>query len=203
MEESCRHQIPDISLKHTYEEMEYDYLIILILLILLFWIGFRYYRLRISLEERARALHSHWRDKDLSELQFKMEQQASDAIKRETDFQIKTWKSEEERNIRQDAIKRSREVIHGKVTEHMIPFFPSFPWNPADARFLGSPIDFIVFDGLSEGEVREIILVEVKSGVRRVLTPRERSVEKCVRRGSVDFTVLHHENLQSGKSPVQ
>jgi len=193
----------DIFLKHTYEEMEYDYLIILILLILLLWVGFSYFRLRISLQERARVIYTQWRDKDLSELQIKMEQHASDAIKRETDLQIKKWKSEEERNIRQDAIKRSRDVIHGKVTEHMIPFFPSFPWNPADARFLGSPIDFIVFDGLSEGEVRDIILVEVKSGVRRVLTPRERSVEKCVRRGSVDFTVLHHENLQSGKSPIQ
>ena len=182
-------------MKHTNGEMEYDYLIILILLILLLWLGFCYYRIRISIEDRARALHSHWRDKDLSELQSKMEQQATDTIKRETDLRIKTWKSEEERNIRQDAIKRSREVIHGKVTEHLIPFFPSFPWNPADARFLGSPIDFIVFDGLSEGEVREIILVEVKSGVRRVLTPRERSVERCVMRGNVDFTVLHHENL--------
>ncbi len=176
--------------------MDYSYIIILALLILLIWISFCYYRTKTSIEERARAIHNRWRDQDLSMLQARIEQQADESIRRETDLRMRTWKSEEERSIRQDAIKRSREVIHGKVTEHLIPFFPSFPWNPADARFLGSPIDFIVFDGLSEGEVREIILVEVKSGTRRVLTPRERSVEKCVKRGNLNFTILHHENLR-------
>ncbi|WP_319579773.1 Holliday junction resolvase-like protein [uncultured Methanospirillum sp.] len=166
--------------------MEYFVLVIFTLLILLAWISFSYYRLKTSLEERARTLHNRWRDQDLSLLQSQIEQQV--------DEKIRIWKIDEERNIRQDAIKRSKDVIHGKVTEHLIPFFPSFPWNPTDARFLGSPIDFIVFDGLSEGEVKEIILVEVKSGIRPTLTPRERSVERCIKRGSIDFTVLHHIN---------
>jgi predicted Holliday junction resolvase-like endonuclease len=166
--------------------MEYPNLIILTLIILLAWISFSYYRLKTSIEERARTLHDRWRDQDLSLLQSQMEQQ--------TDEKIRIWKNDEERSIRQDAIKRSQEVIHGKVTEHLIPFFSSFRWNPADARFLGSPIDFVVFDGLSEGEVREIIFVEVKSGARPTLTPRERSVERCINRGDIDFTVIHHIN---------
>jgi predicted Holliday junction resolvase-like endonuclease len=174
--------------------MEYDYLIILALIILLIWIGFCYYRLKTSLEKRARVLHERWCDVDLSEFKARMKEQADETIKREIDLRSRTWQNEEEHKVRQDAIKRSREVIHGKVTEHLIPYFPSFPWNPADARFLGSPIDFIVFDGLSEGEVREIILVEVKSGTRRVLTPRERSVEKCVQRRDVSFTMIHPDN---------
>jgi len=52
----------------------------------------------------------------------------------------------------------------GKITEHFIPYLPMFKYNPKDARFIGSPIDFIVFDGLSEGEIRKIVLVEVKAG---------------------------------------
>lgn len=159
-------------------------LIIFTLLILLVWIVFCYYRLKTSIEERARTLHNRWRDQDLSFLQLQMEQQ--------TDEKIRIWKTKEERSIRQDAIKRSREVIHGKVTEHLIPYFSSFRWNPSDARFLGSPVDFVVFDGLSEGEVREIVFVEVKSGARPTLTPRERSVERCIKRGDIDFTVVHH-----------
>nr|WP_319538748.1 Holliday junction resolvase-like protein [uncultured Methanospirillum sp.] len=169
--------------------MEYSDLLTFLLLILLAWISYLYYRLKTSIEERARTLHNRWRDQDLSFLQSQMEQQ--------TDEKIRIWKNDEERSIRQDAIKRSREVIHGKVTEHLIPFFSSFRWNPADARFLGSPIDFVIFDGLSEGEVREIIFVEVKSGARPVLTPRERSVERCIKRGNVDFTVIHHSNSQT------
>ncbi len=166
--------------------MEYSDLLTFLLLILLVWISYSYFRLKTSVEERARTLHNRWRDEDLSFFQSQMEQQ--------TDEKIRIWKNDEERSIRQDAIKRSREVIHGKVTEHLIPFFSSFRWNPADARFLGSPIDFVIFDGLSEGEVREIVFVEVKSGVRPTLTPRERSVERCIKRGDIDFTVIHHIN---------
>lgn len=52
----------------------------------------------------------------------------------------------------------------------------------------------MVFDGLSEGTVREIILVEVKSGVRKVLSPRERSVEQCIRKGAVSFRMIHPDD---------
>jgi len=38
--------------------------------------------------------------------------------------------------------------------------------NPKDARFLGTPLDFIVFDGLDEGEVRRIVFVEVRPAGR-------------------------------------
>jgi predicted Holliday junction resolvase-like endonuclease len=39
-----------------------------------------------------------------------------------------------------------------------------------DIRFLGSPVDLVVFDGLAEGQVRRLIFVEVKSG-RSTHTP--------------------------------
>lgn len=70
-------------------------------------------------------------------------------------------------SARRDALVRSRNVVSGKVQEHLVPFFPEFlgMFNPRDARFLGSPIDFVVFTGLDEGEeCREVVLVEVKTG---------------------------------------
>lgn len=175
-------------------QMILEYLIIILLTIALIWLGITYFRLKAGLQERARALYEHWRDRDLSAITSSMETRSSDTINREVELRSREWKHQEEEKIRQDAIRRSREVIHGKVTEHLIPFFPSFPWNPADARFLGSPIDFVVFDGLSEGMVREVILVEVKSGARRVLSSRERSVEQCIRRGAVSFRIIHPDD---------
>ena len=174
--------------------MDNGYLIILFLIIVMIWISFCYIRLKISLENRARILHEQWRERDLTAIRTRLESQAGETIQREVQLQSREWQNEEEGKIRRDAIRRSREVIHGKVTEHLIPFFPSFPWNPSDARFLGSPIDFVVFDGLSEGTVREIILVEVKSGVRKVLSPRERSVEQCIRKGAVSFRMIHPDD---------
>ena len=171
-----------------------EYFIIAILLIVVIWIAFLYLRLWKKVEDRAISLYDHWRERDLSDITSRMSNEASETIRREVELQSRDWRMREGERIRQDAIKRSREVIHGKVTEHLIPYFPAFPWNPSDARFLGSPIDFIVFDGLSEGAVREIILVEVKSGARKVLSSRERSVARCIERGEISFRTIHPDD---------
>ena len=99
--------------------------------------------------------------------------------RREAQVTLVEWKQQEEESIRQDAIKRSQSVIVGKVTEHMVPFLPDFPWNPKDARFIGSPIDFLVFDGLDEGQLRNIFFVEVKTA-SSLLTNRERQIREAV-----------------------
>lgn len=89
--------------------------------------------------------------------------------------------------IREDSLKRSQSVVAGKATEHLAPLLPGFEFDPRDARFLGSPIDFIVFDGLSEGEVREIVFVEIKTGPSAALTNRERRVRQAVEARRVRF----------------
>jgi predicted Holliday junction resolvase-like endonuclease len=63
------------------------------------------------------------------------------------------------------------------------------PFNPRDARFLGSPVDLIVFDGLADDEVRRVVLVEVKTG-NAGLTSRERLVRDAVRAGRVEWVEL-------------
>jgi len=50
--------------------------------------------------------------------------------------------------IREEAIKKSRQVLEGKFKEQLAPILPEFNYNPTDARFLGSPVDFVVFNGL-------------------------------------------------------
>jgi predicted Holliday junction resolvase-like endonuclease len=169
-------------------------IIILILILLLAGITVRYIQLYTRIETHARRLHEKWRDQDMESYKSRILKEAEDTIRREVDYQNRDWRMKEGERIRQDAIRRSRGVIHGKVTEHLIPYFPAFPWNPSDARFLGSPVDFIVFHGLSEGEVTEIILVEVKSGARKVLSPRERSVARCAERGDISFRVIHPDD---------
>lgn len=101
------------------------------------------------------------------------------------------WKSRYTRAVRRDAIRRSLAVVTGKVSEQLVPHFPQFPFAPRDARFLGSPVDFVVFDGLSEGEgaVRRVVFVEVKTGEAR-LSPRERGVREAIERGAVEWMEL-------------
>src|SRR3990172_6426268 len=98
-----------------------------------------------------------------------------------------------EARIREDALWRSHSVVAGKATEHLAPLLPGFEFDPRDARFLGSPIDSIVFDGLSEGEVHEIVFVEIKTGPSAALPTRERRVREDHprRRGR-----LRHKRIQ-------
>ena len=72
------------------------------------------------------------------------------------------------------------------MTEHIVPYFPGFAFNPKDVRFLGTPIDFVVFDGLSDGRVEKIVFVEVKTG-GSTLSSRERLVREAVAGRKVEW----------------
>ena len=99
------------------------------------------------------------------------------------------WKGGYTARIRQDAVQRSQAITAGKVHEQLIPYLPVFPYNPKDVRFLGSPVDLVVFDGLSGGRLERIVFVEVKTGGSG-LTVRERCVRDVVRAGEIDWEEL-------------
>ena len=140
----------------------------------------KYIDLKGRTESRAREMFETWQARE-------MDRQVSE--KAETLF--RTWKLDEEKKIRQDAVKKSEAVTRGKVTEHLIPYFPDFEYNPKDARFLGTPVDFIVFDGLSEGKMNRVVFVEVKTGKTGALSPREKLVRDCIGRGKVSYEIIH------------
>ena len=54
------------------------------------------------------------------------------------------------KEARIDAVKRSKAVIGGQTVEQLAPYLPDFPCSPIDAHFIGKPIDFIAFPGLTE-----------------------------------------------------
>ncbi len=81
---------------------------------------------------------------------------------------------------RADAVKRSRSVITGQMSEQIAPFLKDFPCNPSDVRFIGKPVDFIGFSGLAEkGAVDEIVLIEVKTG-NSSLNKNEKEIKNAV-----------------------
>ena len=92
---------------------------------------------------------------------------------------------------RQQAVSQSRAVLGGHFTEQMTPYLPEFSYDPTEARFIGSPIDLIVFPGLSQDDPTEIVIVEVKSGKRPRLTSREKRIQELVEMGKVRFELIH------------
>ena len=93
------------------------------------------------------------------------------------------------------SVDQSRSTLKGQIAEQMAPVLPGFPYLPADARFLGEPIDYVVFNGqtnlgtngIGEEEL-EIILLEVKHGQSK-LTPVQRAIAAAVGKGRVRFEV--------------
>ena len=91
------------------------------------------------------------------------------------------------KGVRGDAVKRSRAVLNGQLTEQIAPFLPNFPCKPCDAQFLGKPVDFVAFSGLSDSDtVDEILFIEVKTGTS-ALTSREKQVRKAVEEGRIRY----------------
>ncbi|MFO7919108.1 MAG: Holliday junction resolvase-like protein [Anaerolineae bacterium] len=148
----------------------------------LIYLLIKYVQAKQQVEDRAKALFERWR----------AEERESEAEARARTL-FHTWREREEQGIRKDAIERSQAVIRGKVTEHLVPFFPGFAYNPRDARFVGTPVDLIVFDGLSDGDVKRVIFVEVKSGKSATLSSRERKVRNCIQKGAVTYEILHRQ----------
>jgi len=163
-------------------------------------LAYLYFSLKSQIEQRTEAIRKEqtefaqqqastqlrqWREQ---ELDLARKQQLETA-RSEAAVQFEQWKAAHTQTIRQDAIQKSQAVTLGKITEHLVPYLPEFTYNPKDARFLGSPIDFLVFDGLSEGEVRCIIFVEVKTGAS-TLNTRERRIRDAVEAGRVEWLEL-------------
>ena len=80
---------------------------------------------------------------------------------------------------RQDAIMRSRAVLGGHFSENLAPYLPDFPFVPTECRFVGKPVDFIVFKGMDEKKIDEVVFVEVKSGNAK-LTEHEKNLKETI-----------------------
>lgn len=107
--------------------------------------------------------------------------------------QLSQWRADEEDAIRRDAISKSVSVVRGKITEHLVPYMGQFPFDPRDCRFIGAPIDLVVFDGLYGDGLREVIFVEVKTG-NSSLSPRERSLRDAIKAGRVRWETIRVSN---------
>lgn len=138
-------------------------------------------------DKKAAELKLTYQNWALSELEKFKGMEASAAAK----VLLETWKIESEASIRQDAINRSYSVNLGKITEHLIPFHINFPFNPKDARFIGSPIDMIVFDGHSDKKDDIIIyIVEIKTGNSK-LTDIQKKIKEATINGNIRWIEIN------------
>ena len=94
------------------------------------------------------------------------------------------------------SVNTSRAVLKGKMAEQLAPIMPQFEYLPSDAKYLGDPVDYVVFDGytdLRDGEGRpediEIVLIDIKSGGAR-LTKGQVAIAQAIQAGRVRFETV-------------
>jgi predicted Holliday junction resolvase-like endonuclease len=143
-------------------------------------------QLQGQIYQHAQEQYQAWRERECESIRL----QQRDIAQREAVTSLQRWKYESEVSIRNDAIQRSQSVIIGKVSEHLLPYMPKFTFNPKDVRFIGSPIDLIIFDGMDEGDVHDIVFVEVKTGASAALTKRERQIRDVINAGRVKWVEM-------------
>jgi predicted Holliday junction resolvase-like endonuclease len=144
---------------------------ILILIIWVYRLSDENKRLLTAREVSARQLFTEWQAAETDHIKT--------AIKKEFDLDFERYKMQWEADIRHDAVTRSNAILSGKYVENFIPFVESFEFNPRDARFIGNPIDLIVFSGASEKKPITIIFVEVKTG-RSVLNDKQKLIRDAI-----------------------
>jgi len=77
----------------------------------------------------------------------------------------------------------------GKKIEVLLPTLKEFKWNLPDCRFLGEPLDFIAFNGLSRSKVDSVSFIEVKSGGAR-LNGHQKAIKDAIEDKKVSCKVI-------------
>ncbi|OPX61997.1 MULTISPECIES: Holliday junction resolvase-like protein [unclassified Methanoregula] len=116
-------------------------------------------------------------------------------IEEQSRAELEVWKKEAAEGIRKDSVNRSRSTLKGKIAEQMAPVLPDFQYTPSDARFIGSPVDYIIFDGLTrvadekQGEI-QIIFMDVKKGDGAALSRTQRIIRNAVEQKAVRWETM-------------
>jgi predicted Holliday junction resolvase-like endonuclease len=118
---------------------------------------------------------------------------------REYESQIQAINTKHQQAIkeaRNRSIDGSRAVIKGKIAEQLAPVLPNFKYLPSDARFIGDPIDYIIFNGYTDlkdnsgtEDNLEVIILDVKTG-NASLSQFQQAIAKAINSGRVRFEVV-------------
>ena len=104
-----------------------------------------------------------------------------EATLKECEALLRGWIIDEEKGLRKDAVTRSMGVNLGKITEHLVPFSKHLEdFNPRDIRFIGSPVDLMIFDGATESRsIIDIYFVEIKTGTGQ-LSKKQKTIRDAI-----------------------
>lgn len=110
------------------------------------------------------------------------------------------------KKAREEAVQKSRSVMRGQATEHLAPYILK-DTNPKDYRFIGNPVDYVIFEGLSEvldgqaDQIKSITFLDIKTG-KSNLNKSQRRIRDAIASNSVKFELINIDEVISNASSV-
>jgi len=142
-------------------------------------------------------IHQEKLNSEINKLKDKITLLISDINAKDVEHQINL--DEAIAAARKDALKRSRSVIRGQASEHLAPFVIK-DTNPKDYRFMGNPIDYICFNGLSDvldgksDAITSVDFVDIKTG-KSSLNKSQRRIRDAINNNKVTFKVINLDEV--------
>jgi len=179
---------------------------------IILWLHLRSKQNRAAIQESSQKLTDLIREKDYIEKVFNLQKQHSESwankakqleddariLRASVDSLKEQLAAKDSKHLvevddqRKSAVNKARSILKGKITEEIAPLLPDFPYAFGDCKFFGSPLDYIIFSGMSEGNVEEIIFLDVKTGEAK-LNQVQRQIRKCVLDKRVKFVTFTPE----------
>lgn len=133
--------------------------------------------IKVEAQSLAKVEFEGWKENELDNHRKVIHEAANDRAK----SMLSLWIQDTEKELRKDAITRSMGVNFGKITEHLLPFSSHLAeFDPRDIRFIGSPVDLMIFSGATakKSEI-DIYLVEIKTGSGQ-LSKKQRTIRDAI-----------------------
>ena len=166
-------------------------IILVIVVGIVIGILFAYFYFRTKVESMARKLGGEIGQRVFEQRKAELDRLFEEKYK----VLLEQWKIQSEKIFREDALARSRDVLKGALAEQLAPIFKVFGYNPSDARFIGDPVDYVIFDGYTKVKERiedtpiTIVLADVKTG-QASLTYEQRRIKQGIEKGLIKFKTI-------------
>ncbi len=95
---------------------------------------------------------------------------------------------QERKDLKRRSETATRTVNIGKIIEKVAPAIKGFKFNRRDSRFMNEPIDYLIFNGLTDngGLIDSIYFVDIKTG-NAGLNFNQRQIRDAVQKGKVTW----------------
>lgn len=111
-------------------------------------------------------------------------------------YKISELKHDLKNNDTQEITKVKKEGRKEAInsSKSFIPIFEKKKYDPRDARLIFSPIEFLIFEGLTENkEISELILLSKRPNSKEQ-EQISKSISASIKKGNFDFQVIRYSN---------